>query len=214
MYRIVNGVTSDVGVASTYLVNYWSNFVIRTSNILIVTNFTFSITISHKVLKLVSHLIIYIILILIITVNHLTISYYTYIHVFYYHVCFLYCFNGNLTLALFPGGDIHCYTRHEPVGVCGQIIPWNFPLLMQCWKWAPMLAMGNVSIMKTAEQTPLTALYMAELAAEVRIGKEYKIFIASFTNWSTSGNFSATTMNAWVKYPNEQLSKILVGFFF
>jgi aldehyde dehydrogenase (NAD+) len=63
-------------------------------------------------------------------------------------------------------GDYFCYTRHEPVGVVGQIIPWNFPLLMQAWKFAPALAMGNCVVMKTAEQTPLTALYVANLAKE------------------------------------------------
>ncbi|XP_071493694.1 aldehyde dehydrogenase X, mitochondrial-like [Diadema antillarum] len=63
-------------------------------------------------------------------------------------------------------GDFLTYTRHEPVGVCGQIIPWNFPLLMLGWKWAPALAAGNTIVMKSAEQTPLTALYMAELAKE------------------------------------------------
>ena len=55
-------------------------------------------------------------------------------------------------------GDYFCYTRHEPVGVVGQIIPWNFPLLMQAWKLAPALATGNTVVMKPAEQTPLTAL--------------------------------------------------------
>jgi len=63
-------------------------------------------------------------------------------------------------------GDHLCYTRHEPVGVCGQIIPWNFPLLMQAWKYGPALAMGNTVVMKPAEQTPLTALYMAQLTKE------------------------------------------------
>ncbi|XP_046373569.2 aldehyde dehydrogenase, mitochondrial-like [Haliotis rufescens] len=63
-------------------------------------------------------------------------------------------------------GDFFTYTRHEPVGVCGQIIPWNFPLLMQAWKLGPALAMGNVVVMKTAEQTPLSALYVAQLAKE------------------------------------------------
>ncbi|XP_030073712.1 aldehyde dehydrogenase, mitochondrial [Microcaecilia unicolor] len=63
-------------------------------------------------------------------------------------------------------GDYFCYTRHEPVGVCGQIIPWNFPLLMQAWKLGPALATGNVVVMKVAEQTPLTALYVASLVAE------------------------------------------------
>ncbi|BHF84011.1 Aldehyde dehydrogenase, mitochondrial [Sparganum proliferum] len=63
-------------------------------------------------------------------------------------------------------GDYVSFTRQEPVGVCGQIIPWNFPLLMQAWKFAPALAMGNTVVMKTAEQTPLTANYVAELTKE------------------------------------------------
>ncbi|KAJ5352102.1 hypothetical protein N7452_001076 [Penicillium brevicompactum] len=58
------------------------------------------------------------------------------------------------------------YTRHEPVGVCGQIIPWNFPLLMFAWKIGPALATGNTIVMKTAEQTPLSALYVAKLIKE------------------------------------------------
>uniref|UniRef100_A0AAY4A3W4 aldehyde dehydrogenase (NAD(+)) n=1 Tax=Denticeps clupeoides TaxID=299321 RepID=A0AAY4A3W4_9TELE len=64
-------------------------------------------------------------------------------------------------------GDYFCYTRHEPVGVCGQIIPWNFPLLMQAWKLGPALATGNTVVMKVAEQTPLTSLYVAHLIKEV-----------------------------------------------
>uniref|UniRef100_A0A8C6WV96 aldehyde dehydrogenase (NAD(+)) n=2 Tax=Neogobius melanostomus TaxID=47308 RepID=A0A8C6WV96_9GOBI len=64
-------------------------------------------------------------------------------------------------------GDFFCYTRHEPVGVCGQIIPWNFPLLMQAWKLGPALATGNTVVMKVAEQTPLTALFVANLIKEV-----------------------------------------------
>jgi aldehyde dehydrogenase (NAD+) len=63
-------------------------------------------------------------------------------------------------------GNHFCYTRHEPVGVIGQIIPWNFPLLMLCWKLGPALATGNTVIIKVAEQTPLSALRMAELIAE------------------------------------------------
>jgi aldehyde dehydrogenase (NAD+) len=63
-------------------------------------------------------------------------------------------------------GDYFCYTRHEPVGVVGQIIPWNFPLLMQAWKLAPALATGNTVVMKPAEQTPLTALRVADLITE------------------------------------------------
>ncbi|MBV8453906.1 MAG: aldehyde dehydrogenase family protein, partial [Deltaproteobacteria bacterium] len=58
------------------------------------------------------------------------------------------------------------YTLLEPVGVCGQIIPWNFPLLMAAWKLAPALACGNTVILKPAEQTPLTAVRLGELIME------------------------------------------------
>lgn len=60
-------------------------------------------------------------------------------------------------------------TLHEPIGVAGQIIPWNFPLLMFAWKVAPALACGNTIVLKTAEQTPLSALYAAHLLHEVLI---------------------------------------------
>ena len=59
------------------------------------------------------------------------------------------------------------YTLREPVGVVGCITPWNFPLSLATWKVAPALACGNAVILKPAEQTPLTALFLAELAAEV-----------------------------------------------
>lgn len=60
-------------------------------------------------------------------------------------------------------GSFNLSTRREPVGVVGQIIPWNFPLLMQAWKLGPALAAGCTVVMKTAEQTPLSALRLAEL---------------------------------------------------
>lgn len=63
-------------------------------------------------------------------------------------------------------GGYLSYTLRQPVGVVGQIIPWNFPLLMLAWKWGPALACGNTVVMKPAEQTPLTALRMGELAQE------------------------------------------------
>jgi acyl-CoA reductase-like NAD-dependent aldehyde dehydrogenase len=59
-----------------------------------------------------------------------------------------------------------CYTRREPVGVAGQIIPWNFPLMMASWKAAPALAAGCTVVLKPAEQTPLTALRLGDLALE------------------------------------------------
>jgi acyl-CoA reductase-like NAD-dependent aldehyde dehydrogenase len=65
--------------------------------------------------------------------------------------------------------DMLCYTRKEPVGVCAQIIPWNFPLLMAAWKLAPALAAGCTIVLKPAEQTPLSALRFGELALEAGI---------------------------------------------
>src|SRR5437868_8712909 len=58
------------------------------------------------------------------------------------------------------------FVLREPVGVCGQIIPWNFPLLMAAWKLGPALACGNTVVLKPAEQTPLTALRLGELLQE------------------------------------------------
>ncbi|XP_071455304.1 aldehyde dehydrogenase X, mitochondrial-like isoform X1 [Hetaerina americana] len=63
-------------------------------------------------------------------------------------------------------GNFMTMTRVEPVGVVGAIIPWNYPLLMLAWKWAPALCTGCTVVLKPAEQTPLTALYMAALAKE------------------------------------------------
>ncbi|KAL4227705.1 Retinal dehydrogenase 1 [Mactra antiquata] len=63
-------------------------------------------------------------------------------------------------------GASFCYTRHEPVGVCGQIIPWNYPAMMMVWKIGPALACGNTVVVKPAEQTPLTALHVASLVKE------------------------------------------------
>ncbi|KAJ8401532.1 hypothetical protein AAFF_G00378490 [Aldrovandia affinis] len=65
-------------------------------------------------------------------------------------------------------GEYFTFTRHEPIGVCGQIIPWNFPLMMFAWKIAPALCCGNTVVIKPAEQTPLTALHMASLIKEAK----------------------------------------------
>jgi betaine-aldehyde dehydrogenase len=64
-------------------------------------------------------------------------------------------------------GQMFNYTLREPVGVCGQIIPWNFPLLMAAWKLAPALAAGNTIVLKPAEQTPVTAMELGKLIQEV-----------------------------------------------
>ena len=68
-----------------------------------------------------------------------------------------------------PGAKFHAFTMREPVGVVGQIIPWNFPLLMAAWKLGPVLATGNCVVLKPAEQTPLTALRLGEIIQEAGV---------------------------------------------
>jgi phenylacetaldehyde dehydrogenase len=75
----------------------------------------------------------------------------------------------SLSVPYTPGVDYHAYTLREPIGVVGQIIPWNFPLLMAAWKLGPALATGNCVILKPAEQTPLSALRLAQLIAEAGV---------------------------------------------
>ncbi|HVN80331.1 MAG TPA: aldehyde dehydrogenase family protein [Terriglobia bacterium] len=72
----------------------------------------------------------------------------------------------SLSVPYTPGAVYHAYTRREPVGVVGQIIPWNFPLLMAAWKLGPALAAGCTVVLKPAEQTPLSALRLGELIQE------------------------------------------------
>jgi betaine-aldehyde dehydrogenase len=88
------------------------------------------------------------------------------------------CFRYYAGLATKPHGqtfDVPAASQtlvvREPVGVCGQIIPWNYPLLMAAWKMAPALAAGNVCVLKPSELTPLTALRLAKLMEEVGIPK-------------------------------------------
>jgi aldehyde dehydrogenase (NAD+) len=90
-------------------------------------------------------------------------------------------------------GGYLSYTLRQPVGVVGQIIPWNFPLLMLAWKWGPALACGNTVVMKPAEQTPLTALRMGELALEAG-------FPAGVIN--LVNGFGETTGDALVVHPD------------
>jgi acyl-CoA reductase-like NAD-dependent aldehyde dehydrogenase len=75
--------------------------------------------------------------------------------------------NGQLSpLSTMPGGLFHAYTRLEPVGVVGAIVPWNFPLANAAWKIAPALACGNTIVVKPSELTPLTTLRAAKLMQE------------------------------------------------
>ncbi|MCP4247520.1 MAG: aldehyde dehydrogenase family protein [bacterium] len=90
-------------------------------------------------------------------------------------------------------GQFFCYTRREPIGVCGQIIPWNFPMLMLAWKWGPALAAGNTVVLKPAEQTPLSALRIGELALEAG----FPPGVINIVN-----GFGETAGDALVKHPD------------
>jgi aldehyde dehydrogenase (NAD+) len=89
-------------------------------------------------------------------------------------------------------GSYFNYTRHEAVGVVGQIIPWNFPLMIVAWKIAPALATGCTVVLKPAEQTPLSALYFAKLVQEAGIPDG----VINIIN-----GFGATAGNALVNHP-------------
>ncbi len=75
----------------------------------------------------------------------------------------------QIPLASRPLGQFLAYTSREPVGVVAQIVPWNFPLLMAAWKVAPALAFGCATVLKPAEQTPLTALALAQIAQDAGV---------------------------------------------
>src|ERR1700678_2476008 len=76
---------------------------------------------------------------------------------------------GGSTLSFSTPGAFHSYTMREPVGVVGQIIPWNFPLLMAAWELAPALATGCTVVLKVAEETPLAALRWGEMVQEAGV---------------------------------------------
>jgi phenylacetaldehyde dehydrogenase len=75
----------------------------------------------------------------------------------------------SISVPYAPNSQFHAFTLREPVGVVGQIIPWNFPLLMAAWKLGPALATGNCVVLKPAEQTPLSALRLGELLLEAGV---------------------------------------------
>jgi phenylacetaldehyde dehydrogenase len=89
-------------------------------------------------------------------------------NMFYYMSGWATKIEGETIPISFPG-TWHSYTVREPVGVVGLIVPWNFPLVIAAWKVAPALAAGNTIVLKPAEQTPLSALVLGELALEAGI---------------------------------------------
>jgi phenylacetaldehyde dehydrogenase len=87
---------------------------------------------------------------------------------------------GNTIPISMPGAKYFAYTLREPVGVVGQIVPWNFPLIMASWKLAPALAVGCTCVLKPAEQTPLTALRLGELFMEAGFPEGVVNIVAGF----------------------------------
>jgi len=94
------------------------------------------------------------------------------------------------------------YTLHEPVGVVGQIIPWNFPLLMAAWKLGPALAVGCTVVLKLAEQTPLTGLYLGQLIKEAGFPPGVVNILSGWGDKGTDGSIGAGL--ALVRHPGVQ----------
>lgn len=86
---------------------------------------------------------------------------------------------------MYIDGPYVSFTKYQPVGVVGQIIPWNYPIMMMSWKLGPALATGCTIVLKPAEQTPLTALHIAALSKEVKLNIPigyYELYIFIITN--------------------------------
>jgi len=100
---------------------------------------------------------------------------------------------GKVIKPTFNTNETFCFTWHEPVGVVGAIVPWNFPLLMMAWKLGPLLAMGCTCVMKLSEKTPLSGLMFCELIKEAG-------FPAGVVN--VVNGQGPTTGNMIVKHPD------------
>jgi phenylacetaldehyde dehydrogenase len=114
-----------------------------------------------------------------------------------------------ISVPYMPGAEFHSYTLRDPIGVVGQIIPWNFPLLMAAWKLAPALAAGVTVILKPAEQTPLSSLRLGELILEAGVpaGVDKVAFTGSTEVGkeivrAAAGNLKKLTLELGGKSPN------------
>jgi phenylacetaldehyde dehydrogenase len=109
-----------------------------------------------------------------------------------------------------PGSEWHAYTRREPVGVVGQIIPWNFPLLMAAWKLAPALACGNTIVLKPAEQTPLSVLRLGELMLEAGIPEGVVNIVPGFGETAGAALAAHPDVNKIAFTGSTEVGKIIV----
>lgn len=110
-----------------------------------------------------------------------------------------------------PGGEFHAFTLKEPVGVVGQIIPWNFPLLMAAWKLGPALATGCTIILKPAEQTPLSAIRLGELIQEAGIPDGVVNIITGFGETAGAAIASHDQVDKVAFTGSTEVGKLIIG---
>src|SRR5437016_3895447 len=110
-----------------------------------------------------------------------------------------------------PGARFHAYTQREPVGVVGQIIPWNFPLLMAAWKLGPALTAGNCVVLKPAEQTPLSALRLGELLVEAGLPEGVVNIVTGFGETAGAALAAHNDVDKIAFTGSTEVGKIIVG---
>jgi phenylacetaldehyde dehydrogenase len=117
----------------------------------------------------------------------------------------------NISVPYMPGANFHSYTLREPVGVVGQIIPWNFPLLMAAWKLGPALTTGNTVVLKPAEQTPLSALLLAELIAAAGVPDGVVNVVPGFGETAGAALASHMDVDKVAFTGSTEVGKLIVG---
>lgn len=115
-----------------------------------------------------------------------------------------------LSFNLMPGNSFHAYTVRQPIGVVGQIIPWNFPLLMAAWKLAPALITGNTIVLKPAEETPLTALRLGEILMEAGIPPGVVNIVTGFGETAGAAMVANPTVKKIAFTGSTEVGKIIV----
>jgi phenylacetaldehyde dehydrogenase len=109
-----------------------------------------------------------------------------------------------------PGAQFHAFTVREPVGVVGQIIPWNFPLLMAAWKLGPALTTGNCVVLKPAEQTPLSALRLGELLQEAGVPEGVVNIVTGFGETAGAALAAHTDVDKVAFTGSTEVGKLIV----
>ncbi|MFG0289923.1 MAG: aldehyde dehydrogenase family protein [Rhodopirellula sp. JB044] len=110
-----------------------------------------------------------------------------------------------------PGSEFHAYTLKEPIGVVGQIIPWNFPLLMAAWKLGPALATGCTIVLKPAEQTPLSAIRLGELVTEAGIPDGVVNIVTGFGETAGAALASHDDVDKVAFTGSTEVGKLIIG---